>query len=235
MARAAESTYNTRLRQIAKQIEVIVRGLSPDGIVRDPGPIQTALGKYSELIGPWAQSVANYMLADVSRRNAKAWAEAGKEMGRALRAEIAYAPTGMVYQALMQEQVALIKSLPVKAAQRVHDLVIEGRINARRHEQVAEMILASGKVAASRATLIARTETSRAAVTLTQARAMFVGSPGYIWRTVGDADVRPTHQEMEGVYVRWDAPPKTDKSLAPYHAGCGPNCRCFPDPVLPND
>lgn len=201
----------------------------------DEAPIVTALAQYAEILGPWAHSVADYMLADVSRRNEKAWRETGKEIGRALAVEIAQAPTGMVYQALLQEQVRLIQSLPQKAAQRVHDLAVNARVNGLRHEEVAESILATGKVTAARATLIARTETSRAAVTLTQARAMYAGSPGYIWRTVDDADVRETHQKMEGQYVPWETPPKTDKNLDPYHAGCGPNCRCFPEPVLPND
>jgi SPP1 gp7 family putative phage head morphogenesis protein len=114
----------------------------------------------------------------------------------------------------------------------VHELVTEARSGGKRFEEVAAQIKASGKVTASRATLIARTEASRAAVTFTQARARYVGSQGYIWRTAHDADVRPEHQEMEGVYVRWDKPPITDMKN-PYHAGCGPNCRCFPEPVLP--
>lgn len=215
-------------------MDVVVRGLAPDGNITDAGPIMRALEGYATIIGPWAQSVARYMVADVSRRNLKAWQEQGKEMSRALRAEIEHAPTGMLYTALMDENVRLIRSLPLNAAKRVHDLVMEGRLGGKRHEEMAKEILASGRVSANRATLIARTETSRAAVSLTQARAMFVGSQGYVWRTVKDADVRETHQEMEGVYVRWDSPPKTDKNLAPYHAGCGPNCRCFPEPVLPD-
>lgn len=233
LARAAESSYNTRLRAVARQIDMVVRGLAPDGKVTDPGPITRALEAYADLLRPWAASVANYMLADVMRRNERAWREQGKEMSRALHAEIKYAPTGTAYKELMRENVGLITSLPRKAAQRVHDLALEARLGGKRFEEVAADILATGKVTASRATLIARTESSRAAVTFTQARAQFVGSKGYLWRTAHDADVRPTHQEMEGVYVRWDKPPVTDM-VKPYHAGCGPNCRCFPEPILPD-
>lgn len=207
--------------------------MSPDGKLADAAPIIQVLEDYARLIRPWAASVANYMLADVSRRNLKAWQEHGREMNRALAAEIAHAPTGHAYRELMAENVDLITSLPRKAGQRVHELVIEGRMGGKRFEEVAAQILDTGKVTASRATLIARTEASRAAVTLTQARAQYVGSLGYIWRTAHDADVRQTHQEMEGVYVPWNKPPKTDKGLDPYHAGCGPNCRCFPEPILP--
>jgi SPP1 gp7 family putative phage head morphogenesis protein len=234
MARQAESSYNTRLRQVARQVDAIVRGIAPDGVVPNDGALRRTLAGYAEMLEPWAQAVARYMFADVARRNAKAWKEIGGEMSRALQAEIAHAPTGMLYSALQAEQVTLIKSLPLKAAERIHELTTGALYSSARPDEVAKEILRTGNVTASRATLIARTEVSRTASNLTQARAMFVGSPGYTWRTSRDADVRETHQAMEGKYVPWGRPPKTDKNLDPYHAGCGPNCRCYPDPVLPN-
>lgn len=236
MARASESSYNTRLRQIALQIDAIVKGTVPDGRIDNElrSSVVSLLEKYAELIEPWAKSVARYMIADVNRRNLRGWEQIGSEMSKALRTEILHAPTGMLYTALQAEQVTLIKSLPLKAAQRIHDLTDEALTSSRRAESIQEDILATGKVSAARARLIARTEVSRTASNLTQARAMFAGSEGYIWRTSKDADVRPTHQDQEGKYIRWGSPPKTDKNLDPYHAGCGPNCRCYPDPVLPD-
>lgn len=174
------------------------------------------------------------MLADVSRRNEQQWRAHAKDMGRALWTELQQAPTGMVMQALMDEQVELITSLPKKAAQRVHDLSTQALVDGRRSTDVMADILDTGKVTEARARLIARTEVSRAQCNLTQARAMFAGSEGYVWRTSRDGDVRDTHKVMEGRYVRWDTPPKTDKNLDPYHAGCGPNCRCWAEPVLPD-
>ena len=182
------------------------------------------LSNYAELITPWARSVAAFMVADVERRDSRMWIEHGKEMGKALRVELQQAPTGMLYSALMAEQVVLIKSLPLEAAERVHKLTTAGLSDSRRASDVAKEILATGNVSVARARLIARTEVSRTAASFTQARAMFAGSEGYIWRSSGDGDVRPTHQAVNGKYFRWDSPPKTDKNLAPYHAGCGPNC-----------
>lgn len=236
MARLAEHSYSQRLRAVARMVENIIQGYAPDGFV-DRGAeayIRHTLERYAEQLLPWAQSVARYMLADVERRNARAWKEVSKDMGRSLRAELATAPTGMVYQALMVEQVGLIQSIPRKAAERVHNLVTEGLVDSRRADEIAEAIRASGHVAKSRATLIARTEVSRAAASFTQARAMYAGSTGYIWRTSGDGAVRPTHKAQNGHFIPWDQPPKTDPGLDPYHAGCGPNCRCYPDPVLPD-
>lgn len=233
MARAAESNYSSRLRQVARQIDAIVRGLSPDGVVEDDKIIRALTG-YADLLAPWAESVARYMVADVSRRNARSWKNTGEDMSRAMRVELEQAPTGSIFSALMQEQVTLIKSLPLEAAMRVHNLTMEAKLGGKRADVVAAEILKTGHVTASRARLIARTEVSRTASNFTRARAQFVGSEGYIWRTSGDSDVRSTHRAMNGKYVPWNDPPKTDPGLDPYHAGCGPNCRCFPEPVLPD-
>jgi SPP1 gp7 family putative phage head morphogenesis protein len=220
---------------VARQVGHIITGMAPDGEVSDAREreIRYALERYATLLRPWAKSVARYMLADVDRRNERAWFETAKEMGRGLLIEIKQAPTGMVFEALMQDQVDLITSLPTKAGQRVHELVTKGLVDSRRADEIAKDILKSGDVTAARATLIARTEVARAASSLTQARARYAGSEGYIWRSSEDMDVRDTHKKVNGKFFRWDDPPKTDKNLDPYHAGCGPNCRCFPEPVIP--
>lgn len=203
-------------------------------MVKDVGAINKALLAYAELIEPWARNVAAYMLADVGRRNEKMWQQLSGDMGKALRVELTHAPTGRIFAALMNEQVELITSLPREAAQRVTKLAQESLVTSSRADAIAKEIMRSGEVTASRATLIARTEVARAASGLTEARARFAGSEGYIWRTSDDGTVRDTHRAQEGKYVRWDSPPKTDLGLDPYHAGQGPNCRCYPEPVLPN-
>jgi SPP1 gp7 family putative phage head morphogenesis protein len=132
---------------------------------------------------------------------------------------------------LLDEQVTLIKSIPLDAAKRVHRLTLEGIENSGRASEVAKEIMRSGEVAKSRATLIARTETSRTATVLTQARAEHIGSDGYVWRTSGDSDVRPSHRRMNGKFVPWNHPPTLDNLTG--HAGALPNCRCYPEPVIP--
>ena len=233
--RIAERAYGVRLRQVARQVAAIVAGFAPDGVVADEAldGIVKALRGYAELIGPWAESAAGYMLADVSRRNEATWRTAGEEMAAPLRQEIRTAPTGALFQRLMAEQVSLIKSLPIDAAERVHALVTESRSSGERASEIAKKILETGDVTRARATLIARTESARASSVLTQARAQHIGSTHFIWRTSGDFDVRESHAEIDGHAFRWDAPPKTD-NLPAYIAGAGPNCRCWPEPVLPD-
>jgi SPP1 gp7 family putative phage head morphogenesis protein len=231
-ARAAESLYNTRLRSVAKQVGALVRGMAPKGVFQDLSKLTGALESYSELLVPWANSVASYMLADVARKDAKMWRQHSKEVGRALSSEIASAPTGETLRQLQQQQVSLIKSIPLEAAQRVHRLSMSSLVSGVRAEELSKDILATESVTVARARLIARTEVARAAANLVEARASYAGSDGYIWRTSGDSDVRDSHKEMEGKYVRWAQPPILDKMTG--HAGTLPNCRCFAEPVFPD-
>lgn len=233
-ARRTETWYSARLRQVAVQAAAIVEGLAPRGAVRNLGRILRALDAYADALVPWAEGVAEYMVQDVARRNDRIWREVSKQVSIGLRAEMMGSRHGLVMRERLEAQVPLIRSIPREAGQRVRRLTEEGLLSGTRPEAVAKEIMRTQAVSKSRARLIARTETSRTAQELMRARAESAGSKGYVWRTSRDADVRDTHKKMEGVYVPWDSPPKTDPGLDPYHAGCGPNCRCFAEPVLPD-
>lgn len=212
---------------------MIVQGMAPDGSLKNVQALVDTLTKYAEVIGPWADAAAAFMLADVDRRDRAMWRRNSGEIGRSIRYEIEHAPTGHAMQQLQAQQVELIKSLPLEAASRVHELATEAIPTGGRAASIAREILATGHVTEGRARLIARTETSRASSNLMQARAQHAGSDGYVWRTSGDLDVRPSHAAMEGRYVRWGQPPTLDGLTG--HAGCLPNCRCFSEPIFPDD
>lgn len=233
-AHRAEMRFRRQLRKVANQVGAIVKGLAPGGKVGSMSTLSQALRRYSEMLGPWAAAVSKSMVEEVARRDEAAWAGAGREIGRELRAEIAGAPTGAVMRQKMAEAESLITSLPLEAAQRVHQLVIEAMPGGVRAAETAKEIERTGEVTLSRANLIARTETTRAATALVEARARHVGSEGYIWRTVGDADVRERHKHLEGTFVRWDAPPVAGDRGERAHAGAIYNCRCWPEPVIPD-
>lgn len=218
---------------MAQQVKTLLRGLVASGSV-DQDAITKALQDYAVMLTPWANSVAAYMVADVSRRDAKIWKQVSREIGAGLRREIDYAPVGGVMQEMLASSVGLIKSLPLQAAEEVHQIVLNNLPAGRRAASLIPQILELGSKTEARARLIARTEVSRTASLMTAARAQYAGSEGYIWRTVGDADVRESHAEMEGKYVRWDTEPKLSDGTRT-HAGCIYNCRCFAEPVLPEE
>jgi SPP1 gp7 family putative phage head morphogenesis protein len=196
--------------------------------------IMDALERYSEIITPWATKVAESFTIDVTRQNEKQWRQHSKDISSELRNMVDNAPVGQVMKSIVAEQIKYIKSLPLEAADRVYDIqnkAIEAVVTGGRAEPFAKEIAASGDVSKSRANLIARTEIGRANGALDQARALSIGSNGYIWRTAEDGDVRHSHQEMDGKFVEWGRPPTLDGMTG--HAGELPNCRCYKEIVFP--
>lgn len=230
-ARKAETHYSRQLRKIARHIGDIVRGF-PLGDLDALPDLQATMVRYSALLEPWARSVAGRMIADVAKRDEQAWFAASRALSAGLRKEIRDAPTGAVLRGLQADQVRLITSLPTEAAQRVQKLTLEGLTTGARADEISAEIMRTGEVTKARANLIARTETSRVASNLTQARAQYIGSVAYVWRTASDSDVRPSHKKMAGRTVDWTKPPTLDGMTG--HAGCLPNCRCYAEPVIPD-
>lgn len=237
-ARNLEARYARNLRQVAQQVGSIVDGLFGGGarLLSEPSAlaaVKDALDKYARLLRPWAEATAGRLVADLDRQDRAAWRRNTKGMAAALRDELLNAPTGQTLRELQAEQVKLITSLPTEAAERVQRLALAGVENSSRAGTIYKELMDTGEVTKSRANTIARTETSRVASNLVESRAKHVGSEGYIWRTSKDTDVRDSHKKMEGKFVPWDKPPTLDGLTG--HAGCLPNCRCFPEPVLPED
>jgi SPP1 gp7 family putative phage head morphogenesis protein len=232
--RRTELAYSHQLRKIAEQIGRRVRSAAPDGVLSsaDATKLIAALNRYADVLWPWAESVANRMIAEVSRRDAAAWEEHGKAIGRALRREILSAPTGATMRQTLALQAEKITSIPREAAERLYTLTTEGMLKGTRAREIAREIMRSGEVSASHANMLARTGVSSTATALTKARAEHIGSAYFVWRTSKDGAVRPSHRRMEGKMLRWDDPPEIDgyRGLPGEFA----NCRCFCEPLVPN-
>lgn len=232
LSKNAHGPYAKQLRSVATQVGKIVRKFVTSTGVTDPHKLIDALQRYAEILTPWAQRVAESLLSDVNIRDTKSWERYSSNIGLGIKKEIRNAPVGNVMRDLMQQQVTLIKSLPIQAAERVHHTVITGLAKGQRADVVAAEILRTGLVTKSRAMLIARTETSRAATSLTRARAEYIGSEQYIWRSSGDSDVRPLHRKLNGKVFYWHDPPIADESGIRAAPGSIWNCRCYAEPIL---
>src|SRR5882724_10356479 len=80
-ARRVEGDYGAQLRQVARVVGEIIRGFAPTGTLEDFFLLRETLMAYGRILAPWAKAVAGRMVAEVSRRDATAWAQAGDRMG----------------------------------------------------------------------------------------------------------------------------------------------------------
>lgn len=193
------------------------------------------LDRYADLIEPWAEAVSSRLMSTLELSDDAMWRDRSVAISAGLR-DIMNSGTGQVTRSIIDEQVKLFKSLPLQAADRVYDIhneAIDAVVKGRRSSELTAEIMRTGEVTEARARTIARTEVGRASTALTQARSTAIGSPGYIWRTAEDSDVRHSHAQMEGKYVAWASPPTLDGMTG--HAGQFPNCRCYPEVVIPEN
>lgn len=192
------------------------------------------LDKYAQALNPWATSTAARMLQAVDHADREAWRSTGNLISQALAREIQSTPVGTRLRELLGQQVSLITSLPTEAAQRVHKLTTQALLDSTRYSEIADAIARSGEVTESRAVLIARTEVSRTSTVLVQSRAEYVGMTHFVWRTVGDSDVRPGHRAMDGTVCEFASPPAVMENGKIMHFLPGSiwNCRCWADPVI---
>lgn len=190
------------------------------------------LDRYADLIEPWAEAVSSRLMSTLELSDDAMWRDRSVAISAGLR-DIMNSGTGQVTRSIIDEQVKLFKSLPLQAADRVYDIhneAIDAVVKGRRSSELTAEIMRTGEVTEARARTIARTEVGRASTALTQARSTAIGSPGYIWRTAEDSDVRHSHAQMEGKYVAWASPPTLDGMTG--HAGQFPNCRCYCEVVF---
>jgi hypothetical protein len=113
-----ELRYARALRNVARfSGQLVLMHVEGSTLTNVPG-LERAVREYMAAITPWAQRRATEMVSAVNLTNEKYWVSAAKAAGRALRLEFAEAPTGQVARQLVAEQVGLITSLPLDAAQR---------------------------------------------------------------------------------------------------------------------
>ena len=230
--RLSEQFYARALRSIAKQAGKFIVELWQAG---RENAIQETLKNYANVLEPWAKSVSEKMLLDVSKRDEQAWMKHSKRMAAAMQTELRTMPMSRIVTQLRNEQVALIKSIPIDAAQRAQNLAFEAATQtSARAKTVAQQIMNTTQVTENRALNIARTEISRSHAIILEARSRWIGSEQYTWHTLLDPQVRKDHRELEGQVISWNSPPIADKrNGVRAHAGCIYGCRCFAVPILP--
>lgn len=240
-----EQRYESDLKQISNEVDRIVKKFpfraGEEINLDDANELIEKLQTYSEKIYDWATNTANKMLIQVDKQSKKEWETHSQRMSLALKNELLKTNTGKALKQYLDDNVELITSLPLEAAQRVHDIVY-GNIytGKKRAETIAKEIYRTGQVTQSRARLIARTEVSRTATGLTKVRAESVDIGWFRWNSIHDIRTRKAHSQMNNVLCRWNEPPNPeklfpDKKVKPYGnylPGATYNCRCSGNPLI---
>lgn len=233
---AAEAKFRKSLKKIAQASGHIVERHVDGAKIVDEAAMTKALHEYSAAITPWAKKQAKKLYLDTLKRinSDKAYREHSKRIGKLLSDEMFEREIDVKTKEMFLEQVGLIKSIPIEAGERAQALALEAVAGGRRAEEVALELMNTTDVTESRAKLIARTETARTNTALNKARAESVGSTQYIWRTSQDAAVRDSHKKMNGKVFDWNDPPTLEDGMTG-HPGTFPNCRCYPEAILPEE
>lgn len=210
----------------------MIRGFDP--IQNRNGPaLQLALGRYAEILRPWAELTSRKVAVALNHQDASLWRRQTKEMSLSLRQRLQNAEVSEEISRFIQDNTHLITSLPKEAAEKVQELTVEHTFSSERSDELARRIYDTGLATEARATLIARTETARTANELTRIRAQAIGVEQFVWRTSRDADVRPDHRKLEGKVFDFDKPPVADRKTGAHALPGGIyNCRCWAEPVV---
>ncbi len=243
----AEREFYKALRRVAQVSGHIVENFS-DGKLKiwHERQMMVALEDYAKLIEPWATRQSAKLLDSVLNSNKRAYTNKSKALGKVLNLGVADQEVGAAARKMLNEQVALIKSIPVEAGLRAQKLAYEAvlagtraEVNADTLQELQKQFGLSTEVATFRAYRISRTETARANAAFNQSRATAVGSRQYRWHNSGDADVRHSHKiykgkPLQGRIFSWDSPPTLSDGMTG-HPGTFPFCRCFAEPIFEDE
>lgn len=243
---AAERAFYRQLKKVAEAAGHIIDRFAEGARLPNSKEMMVELERYSEKLEPWAVRQSLKLLEQVQKSNKRAYQNKSKAIGAALNFGVAEENIRQVALALLNEQVGLIKSIPLEAGLRAQRIAFEAALNGTRAEvntdtleELQNEMGASTSVAVNRAMLISRTETARANAAINQARAMSVGSGQYRWHNSGDEAVRHSHKfykgrRLQGMIFSWGAPPTLSDGMTG-HPGTFPNCRCFAEPVFDDE
>jgi SPP1 gp7 family putative phage head morphogenesis protein len=182
--------------------------------------------------------LARGMVTATAVQNAVSWRDAARKSTQGariydlLKREMA-GPVGAQMRELVKAHASLIRTVPQDIAQDIASQIATRQMRGERAETIARDIRRRiPEITKSRVAMLARTEVSSTATSISEARAAHLSLPCYEWLSSEDRRVRPSHRLMDHVIVFWSDPPAPEalagirSKLGHYQAGKVPNCRC---------
>lgn len=130
-----------------------------------------------------------------------------------------------VLRSWTEQGVTVARSFPEQYAARLRSELTAAVIERRGLRDLNVVVSETTAVARRRAAFVARNEVGSLVARLTAQRHRDLGVRSFIWRTMLDERVRPTHRAREGEEFFYDRPGP--------RPGAEPNCRCHAAAVLP--
>ncbi|WP_454695681.1 phage head morphogenesis protein [Achromobacter aegrifaciens] len=137
-----------------------------------------------------------------------------------------------VFQATVQENVALIKSIASQHLQEVEGLVMRSVTQGRDLSDLSKDLEKRYGITKRRAAFIARDQNNKATATITRVRQDGLGIKKAKWRhSHGGKHPRKSHQDVDGDLYEVSKGMYIDKKWI--RPGEEPGCRCFSQSVIP--
>lgn len=179
-------------------------------------------------------NLGKYFAKDISKRSDRALKKILKDGGFAVDFRMTKAQRD-VLNAIVQENVALIKSIPREYLNRVEGAVMRSVQTGRDLKSLTDELKQGYGITKRRAIFIARDQNNKATALLTRARHMEIGITECIWmHSHAGKKPRPSHVKAGKDKVRYNVAegwldPAINKRIWP---GTEINCRCVSKPVL---
>lgn len=239
------AAYHRQLRDLVREMHNDVLAWAkekyeehPPRLAQDSSPAEILNASLRRLMWRWqrhfdglAQKLAEHFAKSVSDRSDRALQFAMRKAGMTVKFQMSPKMQD-VYQAVIAEQVGLIKSIPEKHLNEVQGLVMRSIQHGRDLGPLAKDIQERYGITRNRAALIARDQNNKATAVLTQVRCQELGITEAIWvHSGGGRHPRPEHVAFsgkkyniaKGAYLegKWVWP------------GSEINCRCVSKPIIP--
>ena len=239
-----ETKYHTALQIVCKVILDSIKNATTVSEIN----LKLQYISDSTIFQSLADTTALKFITNANILDEKTWRSAARANSKSrliyeqLQKDLTYSNVGKVVSNQIFENSRLIRSLPSDLSRQVSKFIATNAYSGLRASEIASVLQQKvWQYSRARASVIARTEASKAMTALTEARSRDVGVKWYIWKTANDGNrVRKSHQHMQGVLVNFDEPPSPEqlvheKNVGYYNAGNIYNCRCFPRPLITLD
>ena len=246
---AIEAGYRKRLNALVEQMHRSVnywllaayRQNEPE-ITQDESPAAGLRRAMRRLAVRWqrrfdqaARDLARYFAFEVARRSEAALHKTLREGGFSVKFKLTPAMND-VLQATVNENVALIRSIPQRYLTQVEGFVMRSVQTGRDLKQLSDDLQHEFGVTKRRAALISRDQNNKATANLQRARQLELGITHAVWvHSAGGKEPRPSHVKAGRERVVFDLregwwDPHEKKHVLP---GQLINCRCVARPLVP--